>query len=78
MKKANLNVFEKYKAFNQIGDTVPVPWQVGRVFDIKTIRILPGQVGLSEWGDCVSLEEARQALDFMVIQLGGKVTWSAE
>lgn len=55
---------------------VPVPWGVSRLIDIPKhgIEILGDQAYLGT-GDAGTLEEIREALDWMVEQFGGSVKW---
>jgi hypothetical protein len=71
----NNTLVEKFRAIQKIGHTVEIPWQVNRVLgsEHKKIEVAGDQVCIQE--DFVSLEEARDAVEWYVKQLGGKVEW---
>lgn len=67
--------YKKFKAIQEVGSAVSVPWEVSRILGGKKINIFGDQIALSPSGDYASLEEARNAVAYYVEQLGGSVTW---
>ena len=71
-------LLQKYKAIQKIGCSVEVPWAAMRVLhgESKTLDVWGDQVSLGE--DFVSLQEAREAIQFYAEQLGGLILWDEE
>lgn len=55
-------------------ELIEVPWEVRRFLQLD-ISIYNDQMILTEYGDSGSLREVRVAVDWLVDQLDGKVTW---
>lgn len=72
-----MNLFEKYKAIQEIGE-IEVPHHVWRLFRERpySLQIAGDQVCFGE--DFVELREARAAVEWYVKQLGGSVKWARE
>jgi len=68
-------LYDKYKAIQKIGCNITIPHDVWKCFggEIKEISVVGNQVSLGE--DYVSIEEARNAAEWFVKQLGGQVKW---
>jgi hypothetical protein len=68
-------VIAKYKAIQDIGHSVSVPYEVWSLFGstAKAVEVLGTQISLGE--DYAPLENVRSALEWYVGQLGGKVKW---
>lgn len=73
-----MTIKERYDAIKKIGFEVRAPWSVARCFSSsgQSITISSDMICLGE--DYVSLDEARQAIEWYVTQLGGKVKWEKE
>lgn len=72
-------LIQKYRAIQKIGNKIEIPWKVNRVIgsEHKVIETVgDGQVCIQE--DFVSLGEAREAVEWYVKQLGGRVEWENE
>ena len=52
-----------------------MPYNTWTFFNSKQLSIAGDQVSLTDDGDYKSIEEAREACDWLVGQLGGKVKW---
>lgn len=74
MKQKTL--LDKYKAIQAAGYEVDIPWDVMRVLNSKKLSVMANEVSLNDNGDYVSLQHARESLDWLVDQLGGKIEWS--
>ena len=61
----------------KLQENIEVPWHVWTKFGhgAKHISLAGNQVSLASEGDYASLEELRQAIEWYVDQLGGKVKW---
>ncbi len=67
-------LIEKYRAIQAIGSSIEVPWKVQRLFPSNLqIDVIGTQIGFGE--DYVSVDQARDALEWLVAQLGGTVKW---
>ena len=68
-------LLKKYRAIQKIGTEVDVPHAVWTKFSEQQRRcsIVGTDVSLGE--DYCSIEQAREAVEWYVNQLGGKVTW---
>jgi hypothetical protein len=67
---------EKYNAIQAIGTLVDAPFHVWTKFSERqrTISIVGTDISLGE--DYCSIDQARDAIEWYVNQLGGKVEWS--
>lgn len=78
MSKKIKTFYEKYKAVQEIGIYTKVPFQVFRALGDKEMCIMGDQVALSSNTDFVTMDEAREAVKWYVVQLGSRCTWSTE
>lgn len=73
MKESTL--IDKFNAIQKIGTEVNVPYEVWTVLGNKQMSIMGNEISMSDNGDYSSLEKCKNAVEFYVNQLGGKVTW---
>lgn len=68
---------EKLEKIEELQE-VTTPWEVMRL--VGKIELSGTQISFRAdgHGDFVSLEEAREAIDWIVEQLGGQVKWKAK
>lgn len=68
-------LIQTYREIQKIGTTIPIPWNIWRIFggNNKVMEIVHDQVALTE--DLVTLDEAREGVEFFVKHLGGTVDW---
>lgn len=72
MKKTAFEVFKEVQELNKSQNDTP--WYVKRVMpDNFRIEVLGEQLTFGQ--DFVTIEEAREALDWFVNELGGTVKW---
>lgn len=73
-KNKEKNVLECHEIAKKVAEIAP-PWDVYRLFSTqcKTVQIWGDQISLGE--DFASLKECRNAIQWYVEQLGGKVQW---
>lgn len=76
MASNSKTIFKRFLAMEKIGHTIDVPWHFGRFFNSKELSLLGSDLCMAEEADYGSIQECRQAVEFYVEQLGGKVTWS--
>jgi hypothetical protein len=70
-------LIDRYIEIQKIGTEIEVPFEVKRVIGGHRMSIMGEQVSIgSDDCDFVSVSEAREALEWYVNQLGGKVKWS--
>jgi len=69
-----IKVYEKIQKLNEKQDDIP--WNTRRLFreGYFEINIMGSEISFGE--DYVSIEQAREGIQFIVEQLGGKVDWS--
>lgn len=69
-----MTINERIKEIEKL-QKLEVPWQVSRLG--LHVSLFGDQIAFTnEGGDYVDVMEARQALDWLIEQLGGKVKWS--
>lgn len=67
-------LIEKYNAIQKIGTKVNTPYEVYCLFkDLRTLEIFGDQISFGE--DYMSLQETRNAVQWIAEQLGGSVEW---
>ena len=72
-----MKLIDKYKAIQEIGAKVEMPYEVYCVFPREhgmNIEVWGNQICFGE--DYVDFDAARKATEWLVDQLGGKVKWS--
>lgn len=52
-----------------------MPYNAWTFFNSKQLSLAGDQVSLTDDGDYKSLDDARQACEWLVSQLGGKIKW---
>lgn len=68
-------LIEKYNAIQAIGSEVKTPHEVFCLFkDFRNADVVGDQISFGE--DFVSLDSARNAVSWIVHQLGGTVKWN--
>jgi len=73
-----MTVIERLRAIEKIGTTVHVPFEHGRFFKSHATIDLDGFGNVSFGEDFGTLNEVRNALEWYVAQMGGKVKWKNE
>lgn len=76
MTEQNNTLLEKYKSIQKIGSSIETPWFVYRAFGspVRAISVTGTEISLGE--DFVSVQEARNAVEWYVKNLGRSVKWS--
>lgn len=74
-----MTLMQRYLQIQKIGTEVTVPYEVWVCLHERptSLHIIGEQVQLG-YGDFVSIEQARAALNWYVTQLGGSVKWQKE
>ena len=75
MAKKPKTLIQRYEAIQKIGLEVEVPWKVWTFFADSAFTLRTDGTYIAMSGDYKSLDEAKAAAEWLVEQLGGKVTW---
>lgn len=69
-----IEIVKKFKALRKEQDKAP--WSTIRLFQAFSYEVIGEQISFGE--DYVSIHEAREGVQFLVDQLGGKVKWGKD
>ncbi len=71
-----LNPQERRAIDEMRNQDIPIPWQVNRFLDLDgKLPVSGDQASLSKGGDYGTLEDMRNAVEWLANQFGGKVKW---
>ncbi len=70
-----MTIAERVEKIHEL-EKIETPWNVNCAFGKGSLTLFGSQICFSNDGDYLDLNQAREVIQWYVLQLGGKVKWN--